>query len=131
MPPERTFMVTIPRGRERNQNPAGGTGQKGRRPFRYIYLKISVGRLSDDDENWQVVSITSGIIKARILEGRLEAEGIPCGCNTSRSGKSTPSPWTVWRGGQILVAGAVAGTCRRVWQKSTAKKIWTGREVAK
>jgi len=30
-----------------------------------------------DDENWQVVSITSGIIKARILEGRLEAEGIP------------------------------------------------------
>jgi len=30
-----------------------------------------------EEENWQVVSITSGVIKARILEGRLEAEGIP------------------------------------------------------
>lgn len=30
-----------------------------------------------EEENWQVVSITSGLIKARILEGRLEAEGIP------------------------------------------------------
>ena len=28
-------------------------------------------------ENWQVVSTTSGVIKARIIEGRLEAEGIP------------------------------------------------------
>ena len=30
-----------------------------------------------DGENWQVVSTASGVIKARILEGRLEAEGIP------------------------------------------------------
>jgi len=30
-----------------------------------------------EEENWQVISITSGVIKARILEGRLEAEGIP------------------------------------------------------
>jgi hypothetical protein len=30
-----------------------------------------------EEQNWQVVSITSGVIKARILEGRLEAEGIP------------------------------------------------------
>jgi len=28
-------------------------------------------------ENWQVISTTSGVIKARIIEGRLEAEGIP------------------------------------------------------
>jgi len=27
--------------------------------------------------NWQVISTTSGVIKARIIEGRLEAEGIP------------------------------------------------------
>jgi hypothetical protein len=30
-----------------------------------------------EGENWQVVQVTSGIIKARIIEGRLEAEGIP------------------------------------------------------
>jgi hypothetical protein len=30
-----------------------------------------------DDESWQVVGTAQGIIKARILEGRLEAEGIP------------------------------------------------------
>jgi hypothetical protein len=30
-----------------------------------------------DEENWQAVGTTSGVIKARILEGRLEAEGIP------------------------------------------------------
>jgi hypothetical protein len=30
-----------------------------------------------EDENWQVVHVTSGVIKARIVEGRLEAEGIP------------------------------------------------------
>jgi hypothetical protein len=29
------------------------------------------------EENWQVISTTSGVIKARIIEGRLEAEGIP------------------------------------------------------
>ena len=30
-----------------------------------------------DEESWQVVGIAQGVIKARILEGRLEAEGIP------------------------------------------------------
>jgi hypothetical protein len=30
-----------------------------------------------EEERWQVVHITSGVIKARIIEGRLEAEGIP------------------------------------------------------
>ena len=30
-----------------------------------------------EGENWQVLSTTSGLIKARIIEGRLEAEGIP------------------------------------------------------
>ena len=30
-----------------------------------------------EGENWQVVHVTSGVIKARIIEGRLEAEGIP------------------------------------------------------
>ena len=30
-----------------------------------------------DEENWQVVSSASGVIKAKILEGRLIAEGIP------------------------------------------------------
>jgi hypothetical protein len=30
-----------------------------------------------EEENWQVISTTSGVIKARIIEGRLEAEGIP------------------------------------------------------
>ncbi len=30
-----------------------------------------------EEENWQVVHVTSGVIKARIIEGRLEAEGIP------------------------------------------------------
>lgn len=30
-----------------------------------------------EEERWQVVRITSGVIKARIIEGRLEAEGIP------------------------------------------------------
>ncbi len=30
-----------------------------------------------DEENWQVVSTTSGVIKAKIIEGRLVAEGIP------------------------------------------------------
>jgi hypothetical protein len=30
-----------------------------------------------EGENWQVISTTSGVIKARIIEGRLEAEGIP------------------------------------------------------
>ncbi len=30
-----------------------------------------------EGENWQVISTTSGLIKARIIEGRLEAEGIP------------------------------------------------------
>jgi hypothetical protein len=29
------------------------------------------------EENWQVVCTTSGVIKARIIEGRLETEGIP------------------------------------------------------
>jgi hypothetical protein len=29
------------------------------------------------EEYWQVVSTTSGVIKAKILQGRLEAEGIP------------------------------------------------------
>lgn len=30
-----------------------------------------------DEESWQVIGTTQGVIKARILEGRLEAEGIP------------------------------------------------------
>ena len=30
-----------------------------------------------EEERWQVIHITSGVIKARIIEGRLEAEGIP------------------------------------------------------
>ena len=30
-----------------------------------------------DEEHWQVVRATSGVIKAKILEGRLAAEGIP------------------------------------------------------
>ena len=30
-----------------------------------------------EGENWQVISTTSGVIKARIIEGRLVAEGIP------------------------------------------------------
>jgi hypothetical protein len=30
-----------------------------------------------EGENWQVISATSGVIKARIIEGRLAAEGIP------------------------------------------------------
>jgi hypothetical protein len=30
-----------------------------------------------EEENWQVISTTSGVIKARIIEGRLKAEGIP------------------------------------------------------
>lgn len=30
-----------------------------------------------EEEKWQVVHVTSGVIKARIIEGRLEAEGIP------------------------------------------------------
>lgn len=30
-----------------------------------------------EEGNWQVISTTSGLIKARIIEGRLEAEGIP------------------------------------------------------
>ncbi len=30
-----------------------------------------------EEESWQVVHVTSGVIKARIIEGRLEAEGIP------------------------------------------------------
>ena len=30
-----------------------------------------------EEENWQVISTTSGVITARIIEGRLEAEGIP------------------------------------------------------
>jgi len=30
-----------------------------------------------DGERWQVVGTAQGVIKARILEGRLEAEGIP------------------------------------------------------
>lgn len=30
-----------------------------------------------DGESWQVVGTAQGVIKARILEGRLEAEGIP------------------------------------------------------
>ncbi len=30
-----------------------------------------------EEESWQVVRVTSGVIKARIIEGRLEAEGIP------------------------------------------------------
>lgn len=30
-----------------------------------------------DEQKWRTASTTSGVIKARILEGRLEAEGIP------------------------------------------------------
>lgn len=30
-----------------------------------------------EEESWQVVGTEQGIIKARIIEGRLEAEGIP------------------------------------------------------
>ena len=30
-----------------------------------------------EEENWQVIHVTSGVIKARIIEGRLVAEGIP------------------------------------------------------
>jgi hypothetical protein len=30
-----------------------------------------------EEENWQVIHVTSGVIKARIIEGRLIAEGIP------------------------------------------------------
>jgi hypothetical protein len=30
-----------------------------------------------EEENWQVISTSAGVIKARIIEGRLEAEGIP------------------------------------------------------
>lgn len=30
-----------------------------------------------DEESWRVVSTTSGVIKAKILEGRLVSEGIP------------------------------------------------------
>ncbi len=30
-----------------------------------------------EEHNWQVVCMVSGLIKARIVEGRLQAEGIP------------------------------------------------------
>jgi hypothetical protein len=30
-----------------------------------------------EEENWQVIRATSGVIKARIIEGRLVSEGIP------------------------------------------------------
>ena len=30
-----------------------------------------------EEENWQIVHVTSGVIKAHIIEGRLDAEGIP------------------------------------------------------
>lgn len=84
-----------------------------------------------DDENWQVVSITSGIIKARILEGRLEAEGIPVRLQYEPIGQIYAITVDGLGEVQILVPERWLGHARRVLSKEYSEEDldWDDRPV--
>jgi hypothetical protein len=70
-----------------------------------------------EEESWQVVHVTSGIIKARIIEGRLEAEGIPVRLQYEPIGQIYAITIDGLGEVQILVPGQWLGHARRVLEK--------------
>jgi hypothetical protein len=80
-------------------------------------------------ENWQVISTTSGVIKARIIEGRLEAEGIPVRLQYEPIGEIYAI--TVDGLGEVQILVPEQGGARPArLEFNTAKRIWTGKTVA-
>jgi hypothetical protein len=75
-----------------------------------------------EEENWQVVHVTSGIIKARIIEGRLEAEGIPVRLQYEPIGQIYAITVDGLGEVQILVPVQWLGHARRVLEKEYSEE---------
>ena len=83
-----------------------------------------------EGENWQVISTTSGLIKARIIEGRLEAEGIPVRLQYEPIGEIYAITVDGLGEVQILVPQPWWSTPGAYSRLSTAKRTWTGFKVS-
>jgi hypothetical protein len=81
-----------------------------------------------EGENWQVVHVTSGIIKARIIEGRLEAEGIPVRLQYEPIGEIYAITVDGLGEVQIFVPGQWLEHARRVLEKEYSEEDldWEG-----
>jgi hypothetical protein len=75
-----------------------------------------------EGENWQVVHVTSGLIKAHIIEGRLEAEGIPVRLQYEPIGQIYAITVDGLGEVQILVPEQWAGHARRVLEKEYSEE---------
>ena len=75
-----------------------------------------------EGENWQVVHVTSGLIKARIIEGRLEAEGIPVRLQYEPIGQIYAITVDGLGEVQILVPEQWAGHASRVLEKEYSEE---------
>jgi hypothetical protein len=84
-----------------------------------------------EEENWQVISTTSGVIKARIIEGRLEAEGIPVRLQYEPIGEIYAITVDGLGEVRILVPEQCAGHARRVLavQYSEGDMDWNDKPV--
>ena len=84
-----------------------------------------------EEENWQVISTTSGVIKARIIEGRLEAEGIPVRLQYEPIGEIYAITVDGLGEVRILVPEQWAGHARRVLevQYSEEDMDWDAEEL--
>jgi hypothetical protein len=81
-----------------------------------------------EGENWQVVHVTSGVIKARIIEGRLEAEGIPVLLQYEPIGQIYAITVDGLGAVQIFVPGQWLEHARRVLEKEYSEEDldWEG-----
>jgi hypothetical protein len=81
-----------------------------------------------EGENWQVVHVTSGVIKARIIEGRLEAEGIPVRLQYEPIGEIYAITVDGLGEVQIFVPGQWLEHARRVLEKEYSEEDlnWEG-----
>ena len=75
-----------------------------------------------EGENWQVVHVTSGVIKARIIEGRLEVEGIPVRLQYEPIGQIYAITVDGLGEVQILVPEQWVGHARRVLEKEYSEE---------
>jgi hypothetical protein len=75
-----------------------------------------------EGENWQVISTTSGVIKARIIEGRLEAEGIPVRLQYEPIGEIYAITVDGLGEVQVLVPEQWMGHARRVLEKEYSEE---------
>jgi hypothetical protein len=75
-----------------------------------------------EEKNWQVIRTTSGVIKARIIEGRLEAEGIPVRLQYEPIGEIYAITVDGLGEVQILVPEEWLGHARRVLEKEYSEE---------